>query len=174
MSSDLLGRSRPVSPGPLRIAVTIAILATATIVGAWAFEWAGYVPCELCLKERIPYYGGVPLALVVAILAWRGRASLLPAGFIGLVLIFGAGAVLAGYHAGVEWKFWPGPATCTGSVAAPANVQDFFNQLKTANVVRCDAAALRILGLSLAGWDCLVCLVLAGLAAAGSRLPARP
>lgn len=61
---------------------------------------------------------------------------------------------------GIEWKFWPGPASCTGSFSAPADIQDFFNQLQTATAVRCDAAALRILGLSLAGWDCLVCVVL--------------
>ena len=170
MFSEPVGRYRP---GPTGIALVIAAIATATILGAWGFEWSGYVPCELCLKERVPYYAGIPLALVVAGLARRGRASLLPAGFIALVLIFGAGAVLAGYHAGVEWKFWPGPAACTGSFAAPPDVADFLNQLKTVSVVRCDAAALRILGLSLAGWDCLVSLVLAGLATAGAWLPVR-
>lgn len=154
---------------PELIALVIGAIATATILAALAFEWAGYPPCELCLKERIPYYAGVPLTLVVAILARQRRRSLLPAGFAALALIFGAGAGLAGYHAGVEWGFWPGPASCTGNLSAPPDIQDFLNQLKTATVVRCDAAALRVLGVSLAGWDALICLFLAGLAALGLR-----
>lgn len=158
---------RPTSMGPSGIAFAIAAIGLATIAGAWAFQAAGYEPCELCLKERIPYYGGIPLALVTGFLALRRRWSLLPAGFAALALIFAAGAVLAGYHAGVEWHFWPGPASCTGTVNAPAKVEDFLHQLQTASVVRCDAAALRIAGLSLAGWDAAVSTLLAGLAGLG-------
>lgn len=154
---------------PQLLALVIGAIATATILAALAFEWGGYPPCELCFKERIPYYAGVPLTFVVAILARQRRRSMLPAGFAALALIFGVGAVLAGYHAGVEWQFWPGPASCTGNFSAPPDIQDFLNQLKTATVVRCDAAALRILGVSLAGWDALICLILAGLAARGLR-----
>ena len=149
------------------IAALIAALGGATIVAAWGFEWAGYAPCELCLKERIPYYAGVPLAVLTTFLAARRRTSLLPACFVGLAMIFAAGALLAGYHAGVEWQFWPGPASCTGSYTAPAKIEDFLRQLQTTNVVRCDAAALRVFGLSLAGWDALVCLALTLLALGG-------
>lgn len=156
------------------IAALIAALGGATIVAAWGFEWAGYAPCELCLKERIPYYAGVPLAVLTTFLAARGRRSLLPACFVGLAMIFAAGALLAGYHAGVEWRFWPGPASCTGSYTAPAKIEDFLRQLQTTNVVRCDAAALRVFGLSLAGWDALVCLALTLLALGGVRQLNRP
>lgn len=158
---------RPTSPTLSGIAFAVAALAFGTIVGAWAFQLAGYPPCELCLKERIPYYGGVPLALLTGVLVLRGRQSVVPAGFAALVLVFAAGAVLAGYHAGVEWHFWPGPASCTGSVSAPAKVEDFLHQLQTTTVVRCDAAALRIAGLSLAGWDAAVSALLVLLACVG-------
>ena len=150
------------------LAGCIALIGAATILAAWSFEWAGYPPCELCLKERIPYYAGVPLALLVAAVAWRRREGLLPAGFAALALIFAAGAVLGAYHAGVEWHFWPGPESCTGGFSAPAKVEDFLSQLKTTNVVRCDAAAVHVLGLSLAGWDAVVCALLAGLACWGT------
>ncbi|NMD07746.1 MAG: disulfide bond formation protein B, partial [Phyllobacteriaceae bacterium] len=39
----------------------IALVALATIIGAWIFEFAGYAPCELCLQQRWAYYAGVPL-----------------------------------------------------------------------------------------------------------------
>ena len=154
-------------PGPLGLAVIIGLVSFATIAGAWGFEWAGYVPCELCLKERIPHYAGVPLAALVAVLAARGRSGLLNGGFLALALVYGAGAIMAGYHAGVEWHFWPGPASCTGSYAAAPKVTDFLHQLQSVNVVRCDAAAVTILGLSLAAWDMLICFGLAVVALRG-------
>ena len=42
---------------------------------------------------------------------------------------------------------------------------DFLNQLQTARVVSCTEAAWRFLGLSLAGWNVLISLALAALAA---------
>ena len=60
-----------------------------------------------------------------------GDRGLLPAGFGALTLVFAAGAVLATYHAGVEWHLWAGPASCTGSFVAPAKVEDFLHQLQT-------------------------------------------
>jgi disulfide bond formation protein DsbB len=152
---------------PSSLALAIGLISLLAIGGAWAFQWAGYAPCELCLKERIPHYAGIPLAVLTAALAARGRASLATTGFLGLLLVYGAGAVLSGYHAGVEWHLWAGPASCTGSYAAPSDVSDFLHQLQTTNVVRCDAPALRVLGLSLAVWDCIVCLGLTAMAAAG-------
>jgi disulfide bond formation protein DsbB len=155
------------------LAGLIGLLAAATLAGAWAFQWQGYVPCELCLKERIPYYAGVPLALAVAFLAWVGRTALLSGGFVALSAIFAAGAAVAAYHTGVEWHLWAGPASCTGSFAAPARVGDFLSQLQSINIVRCDAAALHVLGLSLAAWDALICALLAVLALLGAQRAAR-
>ena len=150
-----------------RLALVIALVAFVTIAVAWGFQWTGYSPCELCLKERLPYYAGVPLALLVAWIAWSGREGVVPAGFVALALIFAAGAALGIYHTGVEWKFWPGPTSCTGSLDHPAAVSDFLHQLQTTQVVRCDAPALHVAGLSLAAWNVLVCTGLFAAAALG-------
>src|SRR5579872_4246462 len=98
-------------PNPrFTIAVVIAVVAAATIAGAWIFQAFGYEPCELCLKQRYAYYGGVPLAAILAY-ASTGRArGIVFAGMIGLALIFAANAALGVYHAGVEWRFWAGPS----------------------------------------------------------------
>jgi disulfide bond formation protein DsbB len=150
------------------IAVIIMVIAAATIGGAWIFQAFGYPPCELCLKQRYAYYGGVPLAAIVAY-ASTGRArSLVFAGMIGLALIFAANAVLGVYHAGVEWRFWPGPSGCTGIIAGPTNAADLMKTLETAKVVSCDEVQLRILGLSLAGWNAIISAALALLAVRGA------
>ncbi|HET6376661.1 MAG TPA: disulfide bond formation protein B [Methylocella sp.] len=141
---------------PLLLALAIFAIAAASIAGALIFEALGYAPCELCLKERIPYYAGIAVSgLAVAFAAW-GKAKLLRAAFFALALIFAGSAVFGAYHAGVEWGFWPGPQECSGTLQRAATVAEFLAQLENVKVVRCDAPALTILGLSLAGWNAVV------------------
>ncbi len=150
---------------PLRIAVAILIIAAGSIAGAWIFQALGYVPCELCLKERIPYYAGIVLAAFAALLSARGRTRFLPAVFAGLAVIFAAGAALGIYHSGVEWGFWPGPSDCTGALDRAGSVNDFLRQLQSVKVARCDVVSLRVFGLSLAVWNAAISSFLAGLSA---------
>jgi disulfide bond formation protein DsbB len=158
-------------PNPrFNIAVLITLAAGATIVGAWIFQAFGYQPCELCLKQRYAYYGGVPIAAAL-VYASSGRArSIVFAGMIGLALIFAANAVLGAYHAGVEWRFWPGPSGCTGVVAGPPSAADLMKELQNAKVVACDEVQLRILGLSLAGWNVIISAALAAFALRGAMV----
>jgi len=155
--------------GPFGIALVILAIAVSSIAAAFVFEALGYAPCELCLKERIPYYAAIPVAGLAVLFASRGPRSLLHAAFVALALIFAASAVFGSYHAGIEWRFWPGPAECTGALDRAASVSDFLKQLQSVKVARCDAPALRILGLSLASWNAVVSAGLAALAVAGAR-----
>ena len=166
MDALVAGAIRPPLVRPAALALTVAV---AAIAGAFAFQAAGYAPCELCLKERLPYYAGIALAVVTLALAWRGPVPLARAGLVLLALLFLFSAGFGVYHAGVEWKFWPGPTDCTGAVARPMSNADFLQQLQSVHVVRCDAVAIRILGLSLAGWNAIVSLLIAGVALMGVR-----
>ena len=150
------------------IALLITIIAAVTIAGAWIFEAFGYPPCELCLAQRYAYYGGVPIAAILAYVSTGRGRGIVFAGMIGLALIFAANAVLGAYHAGVEWRFWPGPSGCTGVIAGPPNAADLMKTLQHAKVVACDEVQLRILGLSLAGWNALISAALAALALRGA------
>ena len=93
------------------------LIAAATLAGAWFFQLVLDIrPCPLCLEQRYAYYLAVPLALLVAFAAARGAPrGVLLAGFAVLLLAALANAWLGGYHAGVEWKFWPGPTDCSGA-----------------------------------------------------------
>jgi disulfide bond formation protein DsbB len=154
---------------PFLIALAILAIAAASIAGAFIFQALGYAPCELCLKERIPYYAALPIAVLTVFFAARGLKALTRAAFVVLALIFAASAVFGAYHAGVEWGFWAGPTECTGALDRAASVSDFLKQLESVKVVRCDSAALRILGLSLAGWNAVVSAGLAVLAVMAAR-----
>ena len=155
---------------PLQAALGVLAVAFATIAGAWIFEHFGYAPCDLCLKQRWAYYAGVPLAAVTALAAATGPASMRTPLLILLALVFAGSAVFGVYHAGVEWGFWPGPAGCTGtSMPKAASMDEFMKQLQTTRVVRCDEVALRIFGLSLAGWNAVISAAMAALAVIGLR-----
>ena len=95
---------------------------------------------------------------------WRLAA----AGLALLALVFLAGAGLAAYHVGVEQALWAGPTGCSGPMTTPGSAADFLAALKSVKVVRCDAPALVILGLSLAAWHGLLSLLLAALATYGA------
>lgn len=172
MDLTLARRPRPAVAG--RLALLLAAVALLTLAVVWGFQWWGYVPCELCLLERYPFYLAVPLGLATAGAAGAGRPRLALAGFAVLAVLFLASAGLAAYHAGVEWQLWAGPSGCTGAMTAPAGVDDFLHQLGTVKVVRCDAAALRLLGVSLAGWNVVVSLILCAVACGGVRAARRP
>lgn len=148
---------------PQRAALLIFLVAFATIAGAWIFEYYGYAPCELCLKQRWAYYAGVPLALIVALAAPRNM-ELAKVGLAILALLWLGSMVFGIYHSGVEWKWWPGPATCTAQAGFSGGLPDLSKP-----AVLCDTPAIRIFGLSLAGWNAVISLGLALVAIAGLR-----
>jgi len=155
--------------GHFGMALVILAIAVASIAGAFVFEALGYAPCELCLKERIPYYAAIPIAGLALLFSARGSRTFLRAALSMLALIFATSAIFGAYHAGIEWGFWPGPLECSGPLDRARSGEDFLRQLQSVKVTRCDAPALRILGLSLAGWNAVVSAGLAALAVAGTR-----
>ncbi|CAN5168553.1 disulfide bond formation protein B [soil metagenome] len=152
----------------------VFLVGLATICGAWVFQLVGgYVPCALCLQERLPYYIGVPLALVslVAALArapaWVSRVTLALAG-----IVFLYGLYLGTYHAGAEWSWWPGPSDCGGTGLQSGSTGDLLNALKGIRIVSCTEAAWRFpsarWGLSFAGWNAAISLALGAVALYGA------
>lgn len=133
------------------------------ILGAWTSQLVfGFVPCKLCLEQRIPYYVGLPVVLAALLTAGLDAQSRLTRTLLGIAgLVFAVNVYIASYHAGVEWKWWPGPADCGGGASGPVTTtQDLLNQLDGIRIVSCTEAAFRFLGLSFAGWNAIVSLIL--------------
>jgi disulfide bond formation protein DsbB len=147
-----------------RLAALIASAAMLAI--AHAFEtFGGLAPCTLCLRQREVYWVAATVALVAMLVVrlrggarWRAPANLI------LALIFLVGAGVAAYHAGAEWKWWPGPTACASTGGAVS--ADAMAGLLAGNKITppaCDEAAWVFAGLSMAGWNVLISLGLAGL-----------
>jgi disulfide bond formation protein DsbB len=150
-------------------ALAIAAVAAATLAGAWFFQLVLDIrPCPLCLEQRYAYYLAVPLGLLVAFAAARDAPRpVLLAGLAILLLAALANTWLGTYHAGVEWKFWQGPTDCTGPVGNLGSAGNLLERLETVKVIRCDEVQWRFLGLSLAGYNVLISLLMAAIALFG-------
>jgi disulfide bond formation protein DsbB len=158
---------RRIDTQPIKMAALIIAAAGAvTILGAFLFEYAlKLAPCPLCLEQRIPYYVAIPLALIVLVAAFAGAppwALMAGLALIAAAMLWNAG--LGAYHAGIEWQWWAGPQDCSAPISDFGPAGNLLRQLETINVVRCDEAAWRFLGLSLAGWNVLISLGLAAVA----------
>lgn len=105
---------------------------------------------------------------MVALAAARGAARpVLLAGLVILGLAALANAGLGAYHAGVEWGFWQGPTDCTGPMVDFGKAGSLLDQLDKVKVVRCDEVQWRFLGISLAGYNVLISLLMAAVAGWG-------
>src|SRR5690242_13217352 len=150
-------------------AVAVALIAVATIAGAWFFQLVLDIrPCPLCLEQRYAYYLAIPLAALTAFAASRDAPrGVLLAGLAILAAATLGNAMLATYHAGVEWHLWQGPTDCTGPIGNLGSAGNLLERLDTVKVVRCDEVQWKFLGLSLAGYNVLISLLLAAIAAWG-------
>ena len=147
-------------------ALAVAIISAATLAGAWFFQLVlGLYPCPLCLEQRYAYYLAFPLGMLVALAAMRDAPrGVLLAGLVLLALAALGNAWLGAYHAGVEWKFWQGPTDCSGPIVNLGSAGSLLERLDTVKVVRCDEVQWRFLGLSLAGYNVLISLLMAAIA----------
>ena len=161
-----LARAQPATAA----AIVIAIVGLLTMAGFLYFQYVlGYPPCPLCLEQRYAFYVAVPLAAMILLRLSIGssrKVITLALLAIAVAMLWNAG--LGVYHSGVEWKWWPGPQDCSGAAPNFSAGGSLIDQINKARVVRCDEAAWRFLGLSLAGYNALVSLTLAAIAAWGA------
>ncbi|MGF1457035.1 MAG: disulfide bond formation protein B [Alphaproteobacteria bacterium] len=161
----------PLTSVPLLVVLAGSFLALA---GAWASEWGlGLPPCDLCYAQRYAYWAAMAFAafgllieapiraqgiMAQGIMA-KGRPALRALALVLAIAGVAASGGLAVYHAGVEWHWWPGPGTCSGTTPLPETLDDFSALLTSEmRVVACDEAPLRVFGLSLAGLNALYAL----------------
>lgn len=128
----------------------------ALLLGALAFQYlGGLAPCQLCIWQRWPHLAAVIIGLLaltlgLRALAWLGALAALTSAGIGV------------FHVGVEQKWWEGLASCTAGSIQGISTADLLNpSVDVAAVVRCDAIAWQMFGLSMAGWNVVISVALA-------------
>jgi len=155
---------------PLFPAAAIAGLGIALLAGAYAFEYLGGIrPCPLCLEQRLPWF----VLIVIGGGILGARAAKAPdwvvLGLYGLAAIVALwGTYLAGFHAGVEYKWWPGPQDCSGDAIHLPSGGGLLDDISSSEIVFCDVVAWSFLGVSLAGFNFVFSLLAVALAGWGA------
>ena len=155
-----------------RTAVWLILVGGLVVIAtAWGYQLiGGYVPCKLCLEQRVPYYVGLPLAAIAMFFLTRQKDGLAALALLAVAVVFAYGAGLGAYQAGAEWDFWAGPNDCGGGNSGPTSAANMLSALQNTRVVSCTEATWRMLGLSFAGWNAVASAGLAFLGLAGALL----
>jgi disulfide bond formation protein DsbB len=130
----------------------LALLVPAALLcGAYASQYlGGLFPCEMCWWQRYPHFA----ALILSVLAFATKGSVRTA-FVALAaLSLLASGLIGGFHAGVEYGWWPGLSSCTSAVSGTG--EDLLKSIMNAPLVRCDVAPWDLFGISLAGYNFLI------------------
>jgi disulfide bond formation protein DsbB len=139
-----------------------------SLLAAFFFQYVvGLQPCVLCIWQRWPY--AVVIALSIASLAVTTDAHKLRAALLalsGVALLVGGGVAV--FHVGVEQHWWTGTSGC-GVTATADSIDALRAQIMAAPVVRCDQVAWSLFGISMAGYNILISLVLAAVAFFAAR-----
>ncbi|MGM0585152.1 MAG: disulfide bond formation protein B [Pseudomonadota bacterium] len=141
------------------------------LAGAFLFQHVGgLAPCPLCIWQRWPHALAFALGLAMLAPALREARALRALGLLAMLTSAGLGL----HHTGVERGWWPGPGTCSGGQGGGLSADQLMDSIMAAPLVRCDEVAWQLLGLSMASWNALISLALAGLWLASLRRPAAP
>ena len=159
-----LTRDDPRVSAAQMVAGFVVCVALGALGGALVFQYGlGLPPCPLCIDQRLAHGAALVSGLAAMVLA---RQSIMRA-VVALILAdaaFVAGAGISLFHAGVEYHWWRGPTTCSGTGGADS-LDALRALIEQAPVVRCDEAPWSFLGISMAGYDFVICAGAAGIAA---------
>ncbi|AFK55018.1 disulfide bond formation protein B [Tistrella mobilis] len=160
-------RARGIDPLlPFLGAASLALLA-----GALSFQvLGGLEPCVLCLQQRWPHLGVVVAAGALTALGPSRRVQGWGLLLITVLLLVTGGIGL--YHVGVEQGWVEASAACTMSTAQGGGAQDLAAlraAIAGAPRAACTDIVWSLLGISMAGWNALLSILLAGIAAGGAR-----
>ncbi len=117
----------------------------------------GLEPCPLCVAQRYPHLVALGLGLVAVLFGRRTRVLL--AALLGAIAIaYLVGAGYAAFHVGVEAGHFQ--SGCAGSGSGASSIEELRERILKAPLAHCDDVSWTLLGLSMAGWNGIVSLLL--------------
>lgn len=134
----------------------LLLYSVAALGGAYISEYGfGLEPCILCLYQRIPYFIVIVLGALGLTFARKFKKLLT---IVSILTIF-AGACIAFYHMGVEYKWFVMQTSCDNFDPAPTSFEELQRQVLGKTAVPCDKPQLVFIGLSMAGWNLVISLL---------------
>ena len=154
-----LFRSLSVTDQALGLGLSLSAI---LLAGAHIFERAGYPPCELCLDQREAHWAAAAVAAAGLVFSRLLKARIAAVAAVGaLAVVYAVSVGLAAYHTGVEFRFWPGPATCTAAAPIEVNPDGLGGAFERGPTgPSCADAMWRFIGVSMAGYNLLFSLAM--------------
>ncbi len=131
----------------------------ALLAGAFFFQALGWAPCQMCLWQRWPHAAAVAIGALSFVAAPMQRLLCLAGALAALTT-----AGIAGFHGGVERKWWEGPSSCTGSGDGLSGLSGnalLPGATDAPALVLCDTFTPFLLGLTMANWNMIASVALA-------------
>ncbi|HEX4637065.1 MAG TPA: disulfide bond formation protein B [Rhizomicrobium sp.] len=127
--------------------------ALALLVGALGFQYFAHLaPCEMCHWQRWPHIAAAVTGLLIVSFWKKDRRGLA----IFTIVMVALSGLIGAYQTGMQMGILPGPSGCTvahayvlGSGAPPPEIS-------------CNAVTWSLFGLSLAAYNALISLSIAG------------
>ncbi len=142
-------------PSPQQTPVLVMIFIAGVLGTAYFFEHVlGILPCDLCQYQRLAWW--IALGVAGGTFYLRRKSNLLLTGLTLTAVVILAGAATAGYHVGVEQKWWEGPSSCTSGALNDLDINALKEAIMKAPVIRCDDVAWTLFGISMAGYNLLL------------------
>tara|TARA_B100000029_G_C17572010_1_gene956929 strand:- start:1409 stop:1903 length:495 start_codon:yes stop_codon:yes gene_type:complete len=125
----------------------VSLLSILALASAFVAEfYFNLAPCEMCLKQREPYYLIFAGFIIITILKWQQRIWF----YLGVQIISIYGLFYSIWHIGIENNFLPGPVGCSSGLNITNNVSSLKEQILSKPIINCEDISWSIFGLSAA------------------------
>ena len=136
----------------LKIILILSILVlTITFIIQYFF---GYMPCNLCKIERIPY--GLSIIVLIANFSFKGKQIFYS---VLLILIFSFSIIISFYHLGIEQGFIEESAVCASENLNLLTKEEILNSLNELSI-SCKDVAFKIFGFSLTTYNIFISIIM--------------
>ena len=114
----------------------------------------GYMPCNLCKIERIPY--GLSIIVLIANFSFKGKQIFYS---VLLILIFSFSIIISIYHLGIEQGFIEESAVCASENLNLLTKEEILNSLNELSI-SCKDVAFKIFGFSLTTYNIFISIIM--------------
>tara|TARA_Y100001970_G_scaffold212373_1_gene259358 strand:- start:2094 stop:2585 length:492 start_codon:yes stop_codon:yes gene_type:complete len=127
--------------------IILIIISSISIISALTAEYLfNLTPCEMCLKQRYPYYA-ITILLIIFYF-FKKFNNLLFLFLIEVCVLYGLFYSI--WHVGIEQGLLEGPASCSGFLEQTDSIVELKKQITNKPIINCSEVIWTILGFSAA------------------------
>ena len=133
----------------LKIRIIVGSLSTLALLTAFFYEYyLGYMPCDLCIYERIPYFLLIGISLIENKKVYKNLSMFILFCSIGMSI----------YHTQIESGVLPD--SCAKKIKHSFSSADIIKQINKVEKPSCGVVSAKIFDISMSTWNALFSILL--------------